>query len=253
MSDNMNNRVIIITGAGTGLGRETALLLASQGAQVIVSDFNLDEGEKTTADIIAAGGSAQFIPCDVGKTADIVGLHQQVIKDFGRIDGALNNAGIAGKLGLAVADYPEDLFDKVINVNLKGVWLCMREQINQMLTQKTGGSIVNMASVAGLVALPNGAYTASKHGVIGLTKSAALNYSKDGVRVNAVCPGYVYTPATAPALDREEVRAALIAKHPIGRLGEMSEIAEAVVWLLSDASSFVTGHSMPVDGGITAV
>lgn len=253
MSDNMNNRVIIITGAGTGLGRETALLLANQGAQVIVSDFNLDEGEKTTADIKAAGGAARFIHCDVGKTADIVALHQQVIKEYGRIDGAVNNAGIAGKLGLAVADYPEDLFDKVINVNLKGVWLCMREQINQMLTQKTGGSIVNMASAAGLIGLPNGAYTASKHAVVGLTKSASLNYSKDGVRVNAVCPGYVYTPATAPALDRPEVMEALVGQHPIGRLGEMNEIAEAVAWLLSGASSFVTGHAMPVDGGLTSV
>ena len=129
----------------------------------------------------------------------------------------------------------------------------MREQINQMLTQRTGGSIVNMASAAGLVALPNGAYTASKHGVVGLTKSAALNYSKNGIRTNAVCPGYVYTPATAPAIDKDEIRDALIKKHPIGRLGDMREISEAVLWLLSDESSFVTGHAMPVDGGLTAV
>lgn len=200
-----------------------------------------------------AGGAAEFIPCDVSKTDDVVALHQQVISKFDRIDGALNNAGIAGQLGLAVADYPEDLFDKVIAVNLKGVWLCMREQINQMLTQRTGGSIVNMASAAGLVALPNGAYTASKHGVVGLTKSAALNYSKNGIRTNAVCPGYVYTPATAPAIDKDEIRDALIKKHPIGRLGDMREISEAVLWLLSDESSFVTGHAMPVDGGLTAV
>jgi NAD(P)-dependent dehydrogenase (short-subunit alcohol dehydrogenase family) len=253
MSENMKDKVIIITGAGTGLGRETALLLAHKGAKVIVSDFNAEEGEKTSADIIAADGAAEFIPCDVSKTADIVALHQKVINTHGRIDGALNNAGIAGKLGLAVADYPEDLFDQVIAVNLKGVWLCMREQINQMLTQKSGGSIVNMASAAGLIGLPNGAYTASKHGVVGLTKSASLNYSKDGVRVNAVCPGYVYTPATAPALDRPEVMQALVGQHPIGRLGEMSEIAEAVLWLLSDSSSFVTGHAMPVDGGLTSV
>ncbi len=253
MSESIRNKVIIITGGGTGLGRDTALLLGQNGAQVIVSDFNNEEGEKTAQDVVNAGGAAEFIPCDVSKTDDVVALHQQVISKFDRIDGALNNAGIAGQLGLAVADYPEDLFDKVIAVNLKGVWLCMREQINQMLTQRTGGSIVNMASAAGLVALPNGAYTASKHGVVGLTKSAALNYSKNGIRTNAVCPGYVYTPATAPAIDKDEIRDALIKKHPIGRLGDMREISEAVLWLLSDESSFVTGHAMPVDGGLTAV
>lgn len=134
MSATIKNKVIIITGGGTGLGRDTALLLAEKGAQVIVSDFNAEEGDRTTADIKAAGGAAEFIRCDVGQTSDIVALHQKVIKDHGRIDGPLNNAGIAGKLGLAVADYPEDLFDKAIHVNLKGVWLCMREQINQMLT-----------------------------------------------------------------------------------------------------------------------
>lgn len=248
-----DGKIFIVTGAGTGLGRESALLLAGHGGHIIVSDFNAEEGKTTTGLIKAAGGDAEFIACDVSKTEDIVDLHQKVISMHGRIDGALNNAGISGQLGLAVADYPEELFDKVIAVNLKGVWVCMREQINQMLTQKSGGSIVNMASAAGLVALPNGAYTASKHGVVGLTKSASLNYSKNGVRVNAVCPGYVYTPATAPALDRPEVMQALVGQHPIGRLGEMSEIAEAVHWLLSDASSFVTGHALPVDGGLTSV
>lgn len=252
MSKIHRNKIIIVTGAGTGLGRASALLLAKQGATVIVSDFNSEEGNKTVSMIKETSGSAEFIACDVSKTQDIVDLHQAVIATHGRIDGALNNAGISGQLGLAVADYPEELFDKVIAVNLKGVWVCMREQINQMLTQGSG-SIVNMASAAGLVGLPNGAYTASKHGVVGLTKSAAINYSKDGVRVNAVCPGYIYTPATAPALDVDEIRDALVRQHPIGRLGEMEEIAEAVSWLLSDASSFVTGHSMPVDGGLTAV
>lgn len=252
MSKLHDGKIIVITGAGTGIGRESSLLLAKRGATVIVSDFNVAKGETTTKMILDNGGSAEFIACDVSKTKDIVDLHQGVIQKHGRIDGALNNAGISGQLGLAVADYPEELFDKVIAVNLKGVWVCMREQINQMLTQGSG-SIVNMASVAGLVAIQNGAYTASKHGVVGLTKAAATAYSKQGIRINAVCPGYVYTPATAPALDVDEIRNALVKKHPIGRLGEMEEIAEAVSWLLSDASSFVTGHAMPVDGGLIAV
>jgi len=252
MSNIHQGKIFIVTGAGTGIGRETSLLLANSGATVIVSDFNQEEGEATVKMILENDGTAEFIACDVSKTKDIVDLHQATIEKHGRIDGAVNNAGISGQLGLAVADYPEELFDKVIAVNLKGVWVCMREQINQMLTQGSG-SIVNMASVAGLVAIPNGAYTASKHGVVGLTKAAAVAYSKQGIRINAFCPGYIYTPATAPALDIDDVRGALTAKHPIGRLGETLEIAEAVSWLLSDAASFVTGHAMPVDGGLTAV
>ena len=252
MSGQLEDKNIVVTGAGTGLGRVSALMLAAEGARVAVSDFNEEEGLETVRRIKGADGEAFFIACDVSKPDDVRNLHQMALERFGAIDCALNNAGIAGILGVPAADYPEDIFDKVISVNLKGVWLCMREQIPQMLKQGKG-SIVNMASAAGLVGLPNAAYTASKHGVVGLTKSAAITYSKDGVRVNAVCPGYVYTPATAPAIDSSDaVKQALIAQHPIGRLGTEEEIAAAVVWLCSDASSFVTGHAMPVDGGMVA-
>jgi NAD(P)-dependent dehydrogenase (short-subunit alcohol dehydrogenase family) len=175
------------------------------------------------------------------------------VEKWGRLDCAVNNAGIAGILGASLADYPDDIFDKVISVNLKGVFLCMKHQINQMLTQDSGGAIVNVASAAGLIGLPNAAYTASKHGVVGMTKSAAIAYSKNRIRINSVCPGYIDTPAIAPALNAgEEVANALVAMHPIGRLGEADEIAEAIAWLCSDAASFMAGHAMAVDGGLVA-
>ncbi len=247
----MQNKIILVTGGATGIGKATAQLLASNGARLIVSDVNTQQGHETVDDIIAQGGLAEFMPCDVSNSKDVENLHKHIIETHSRLDGAFNNAGISGRLDLATIDYPEDLFDKVIAVNLKGVWLCMKAQIPQMLKQGQG-AIVNMSSVAGLVGILNSAYTASKHGVVGLTKAAALEHSKDNIRVNAVCPGYVETPTTAQAMANDAIRSALIRRHPIGRLGEQDEIAEAVMWLLSDAASFVTGHAMPIDGGMTA-
>lgn len=252
MSGQVEGKAIVVTGAATGIGRTSALALSAEGARLILADMNQEELDHT-ADLVRKNNGEVFTTlCDVSVTADIVKLHEQAMKNLGAIDCAVNNAGIAGILGVPAAEYPEDIFDKVIAVNLKGVWVCMREQINQMMKQGHG-SIVNMASAAGLIGLPNAAYTASKHGVVGLTKSAAITYADKGIRVNAICPGYVHTPATAPAIDSSEaVRDSLIGMHPIGRLGEQEEIAAAVVWLCSDASSFVVGHALPVDGGLVA-
>ena len=247
----MQNKIILVTGGATGIGRASAQLLAANGATLIVSDVNTQQGHETVDDITAQGGLAEFVPCDVSSSKDVEDLHEHIIETHSRLDGAFNNAGISGQLDLATIDYPEALFDKVIAVNLKGVWLCMKAQIPHMRKQGHG-SIVNMSSVAGLVGILNSAYTASKHGVVGLTKAAALEHSKDNIRVNAVCPGYVETPTTAQAMANDAIRSALIRRHPIGRLGEQNEIAEAVMWLLSDAASFVTGHAMPIDGGMTA-
>ncbi|MFK7841473.1 MAG: glucose 1-dehydrogenase [Sphingorhabdus sp.] len=252
MSTDLEGKVVIVTGGGTGIGRTTAEQLAAIGASVVVSDINEVEGDATVESIKSNGGNAEFFKCDVSDSHQVSELHQSVILNHKRIDGAFNNAGISGRLDLATIDYTEELFDRVIAVNLKSVWLCMKEQISQMLKQGYG-SIVNNSSVAGLVGIENSAYTASKHGVVGLTKSAAIKHAKDNIRVNAVCPGYVYTPTTAPAIDgSDKIKSALIGKLPVGRLGEPDEIAAAAIWLLSDASSFVTGHAMPVDGGMIA-
>ena len=253
MKESMQGKVALVTGAGTGIGRASAQLLAAKGAKVLVTDFNDEVGEETVTSIIDAGGEAAYLHADMSSGEDIQAMVNAAVKRWGRLDCAVNNAGIAGVLGKPLADYPDDIFDKVISVNLKGVFLCMKHEIKQMLTQDSGGAIVNVASAAGLIGLPNAAYTASKHGVVGMTKSAAIAYSKDKIRINSVCPGYVDTPAIAPALNAgEAVANALIAMHPIGRLGESNEIAEAIAWLCSDAASFMAGHAMAVDGGLVA-
>jgi len=253
MKDSMEGKLALVTGAGTGIGRETAKLLAAKGAKVLVTDFDDEVGQDTAAAITGAGGEAAYLHADMSNGDDIRKMVNTVVEKWGQLDCAVNNAGIAGVLGKQLADYPDEIFDKVISVNLKGVFLCMKHQIRQMLTQDSGGAIVNIASAAGLIGLPNAAYTASKHGVVGMTKSAAVAYSKDKIRINSVCPGYIDTPAIAPALNAgEAVANALVAMHPIGRLGEADEIAEAVVWLCSDAASFMAGHAMAVDGGLVA-
>ena len=175
----------------------------------------------------------------------------KVVERYGRLDCAFNNAGIVGVSGTPAADTTEEVWDQVISINLTGVWLCMKYEIQQMLKQGSG-AIVNTASVMGSVGTPNAAYTASKHGVIGLTKSAALSYSQAGIRINAVCPGFIDSPMIAPLTADVTVKAELITRHPIGRLGTAEEVAEAVVWLSSDAASFMTGHSLAVDGGYLA-
>ena len=246
-------KIALVTGAGTGIGRASAQLLAAKGAKVLVTDFDDAVGNETVESIIEAGGEAEYLHADMSSSGDIEAMVDTVVSKWGRLDCAVNNAGIAGSLGKPLVDYPDEVFDKVISVNLKGVFLCMKHQIKQMLSQDSGGAIVNVASAAGLIGLPNAAYTASKHGVVGMTKSAAITYSKDKIRINSICPGYIDTPAIAPALNAgEEVANALIAMHPIGRLGEASEVAEAIVWLCSDAASFMAGHALAVDGGLVA-
>ena len=253
MKDSLQGKVALVTGAGTGIGSATAKLLAQKGAAVLVTDFDDEAGQATAEAISDAGGEAVYQHADMSRPDDIAAMVAAAVDRWGRLDCAVNNDGIAGILGAALADYPDDVFDKVISVNLKGVFLCMKHEITQMLTQDAGGAIVNVASAAGLIGLPNAAYTASKHGVVGMTKSAAIAYSKDKIRVNAICPGYIDTPAIAPALNAgEEVANALIGMHPIGRLGESDEIAEAIAWLCSDAASFMAGHAMAVDGGLVA-
>jgi NAD(P)-dependent dehydrogenase (short-subunit alcohol dehydrogenase family) len=249
MAAQLDDRVTLITGGGSGIGRATALACAEEGNAVIIADSDAEGGEATRHQIEDKGGEAQFIRADVSKTADVHSLFSRALKKYGRLDCAFNNAGIEGK-SAALAESTEEVWDSVVGVNLKGVWLCMKYELRQMLKQGSG-AIVNNASVMGLVASPtNPVYTASKHGVVGLTKSAALAYAQFGIRVNAVCPGYVQSPLTDRKFEGlPERKAAAIARQPIGRMGTAKEIAAAVVWLFSDAASFVIGHTLTVDGG----
>jgi len=245
-------KVAIVTGAGSGIGRASALAFAREGAKVVVADMVIEGGEETVSRIKQADGEALFVKTDVSKAAEVEALVQRTIAAYGRLDCAYNNAGIEGA-GATTAEYPEEMWDRVLAINLTGVWLCLKYEIAQMLKQG-GGAIVNTASTAGLVGYPRGsAYVASKHGVVGLTKTAALEYAKAGIRVNAVCPGAIDTPMMGRITDHRPQRAArMAAAEPVGRMGNPTEIAEAVVWLCSDAASFVTGHAMAVDGGMTA-
>lgn len=245
-------KVALVTGAGSGIGRATALVFAREGAKVVVSDIVVEGGEETVQQIKAAGGEAIFVKADVSKGADVEALITQTVETYGRLDCAFNNAGIEGGVKPTI-DCTEEEFARTIAVNLTGVWLCMKYEIQQMLSQG-GGTIVNTASVAGLVGFPGlPDYVASKHGVLGLTKTAALEYAKSGIRVNAVCPGVIQTPMVergaqlSPGFDELAV-----SMEPVGRFGQPAEIGEAVVWLCSEAASFVTGHPMTVDGGLVA-
>jgi NAD(P)-dependent dehydrogenase (short-subunit alcohol dehydrogenase family) len=214
--------------------------------------MNDEGGQQTVHMITENGGEAIFVQVDVSSTNAVEAMISKTVETYGRLDCAHNNAGISSGVRALTADYPEERWHQVIAVNLTGVWLCMKYEIVQMLHQG-GGAIVNTASIAGLVGGAGGAaYTASKHGVVGLTKTAALEYAQQGIRVNAVCPGYIQTPMTASSLSDPERQAQIIAQEPIGRVGTPEEIAEAVVWLCSDAASFVTGHTMTVDGGYVA-
>ena len=248
----LDGKVALITGAGSGIGRASALAFAREGARVAVADIVVEGGEETVRMVKEAGGEAFFIKVDVANAVEVEAMVNTVVDTYGRIDCAYNNAGIEGRLASTDA-YPEDVFDKVIDINLTGVWLCMKYELPHMLKQGSG-AIVNTASGAGLIGVAGmSAYVASKHGVVGLTKTAALEYAKSGIRVNAVCPGLIQTPMVERiTADQPQLGEALVAAEPIGRTGKPEEIAESVVWLSSDAASFVTGHAMSVDGGFVA-
>ncbi len=252
MPGQFEGKVALVTGASSGIGRATALAFASAGANVVVADRAVAGGEETASMIQDAGGDAIFVRTNITQAAEVQGLIAQVVETYGRLDCAHNNAGVAGARA-NTADYPEDMWQRVLNVNLTGVWLCMKYEIPHMLRQG-GGAIVNTASVAGLVGIAgNAAYNASKHGVVGLTKTAALEYALSGIRINAVCPGVIGTEFIQQAMRQSpELEQQYLAVEPIGRLGKPEEIAETVLWLCSDAASFVTGHALAVDGGWVA-
>jgi NAD(P)-dependent dehydrogenase (short-subunit alcohol dehydrogenase family) len=253
MTGILNGKVALVTGGGNGIGREAALAFAREGARVAVADYEAESAAQTVALINGNGGQAISLSGDVTVAAQVQAMLDGTIAAYGRLDCAYNNAGIAGHQveasGQLTHEWSERSFDRMIEVNLKGVWLCMKHEIPLM--RAGGGSIVNTASIAGLLGLrTSSGYVAAKHGVIGLTKSAAVEYAEEGIRVNAVCPGYIVTRMTGPV--RETRSEAVIARTPMRRFGEPREIAEMVVWLCSDRASYVTGAAYEVDGGITA-
>lgn len=252
----VSGRIALVTGAAAGIGRATALKFAAEGAKVVVSDVVVPGGEETVAMIRANGGEALFVGADVSKTADVTALIAGTVAAYGQLDCACNNAGIEGVIA-PFTEQTEENFDRIIAVNLKGTFLCLQAEIAQMLTQG-GGAIVNLSSVAGLIGFPGlSAYVASKHGVNGLTKNAALEYAKQGIRVNSVCPAGIDTrmldslaeQATGGTMTSRQMMDGL---HPMGRIGTPDEVADLIVWLCSDKASFMTGAHVPVDGGFVA-
>jgi len=250
MAEKLDGKVALVTGGGSGIGKASALALARAGAKVVVSDIDVDSGQATVGAIESAGGHAIFVRADVSLRTDVEAVINRTIEVYGQLDCAFNNAGIEGQVGVPISDASEDDWDQVVDINLKGVWLCMKYELAQM-EQQGHGTIVNTASVAGLVGGTFGAaYYASKHGVVGLTKAGAIEYGTSNIRVNAVCPGVIRTEMAERLLqDNQSVEEAITALHPLGRLGTSEEVADTVVWLCSDASSFVTGQAIAVDGG----
>jgi NAD(P)-dependent dehydrogenase (short-subunit alcohol dehydrogenase family) len=254
MPGQLTGKVALVTGGASGIGRATALTFAREGAKLVVADMNAEGGQQTVHMIRENGGDAIFVQVDVSKATEVAAMISTTVETYGRLDCAHNNAGIGSRPRAPLHECTEETWDRVLSINLKGVWVCMKYEIIQMLNQGSG-SIVNTASIMGLVGSWSGtaAYNASKHGVVGLTKTAALEYATAGIRVNAVCPGYIHTPLIQEALtSNPALEAQIVARHPVGRMGKPEEIAEAVVWLCSDAASFVTGHTMTVDGGYVA-
>ena len=252
MTTELHGKVGIVTGGTSGIGRDAAILFAKAGAKVVVAGRREVEGKETIDLIRAAGGDCLFVKTDVSQAAEVLALVRKTVEKFGRLDIAFNNAGIEGNW-IPIAEQSEEDWDRTIDINLKGVWLCLKYEIQQMLKQGGGGAIVNMASVAGLIGSAGAAtYCASKHGVMGLTKSAALETARSGIRVNVVCPAVIETPMGERVWGEPEVKKFALGLHPIGRFGRPMEVAEAVVWMCSDRASFMTGQSLVLDGGFMA-
>ena len=252
MTTELQGKVGLVTGGTSGIGRDTAVLFAKAGAKVVVAGRREKEGNETIELIRAAGGDGLFVKTDVSKASEVDTLVKKMVEKFGRLDVAFNNAGIEGVWTSIINESEED-WDRTFDINLKGVWLCLKYEIRQMRKQGGGGAIVNMASVAGLIGLAGAAaYCASKHGVIGLTKSVALETARTGIRINAVCPAVVETPMADRLYSAPQVNKYVLGLHPIGRFGKPMEIAEAVVWMCSDRASFMTGQSLVLDGGFLA-
>jgi NAD(P)-dependent dehydrogenase (short-subunit alcohol dehydrogenase family) len=249
----LDGKVAIITGAASGIGRAAAMVFARYGARLVLGDVDEAGGRETAAAVTEAGADALFVRTDVTSAADVQAMVQAAVTRYGRLDCAFNNAGIEG-VPQPLAESTEENWDQVNAVNLKGVWLCLRSEVSQM-RQSGGGAIVNTSSVAGLVGTPFGlsAYTASKHGVIGLTKAAALEYATAAIRVNAICPGGIRTQMYDRSIDAGVITAdQAAALQPVNRLGTPEEVGETAAWLCSDQSSFITGHALAVDGGYLA-
>ena len=253
MSMSFSGQVALVTGAANGIGRATAQAFASAGLKVVVSDVDVTGGEQTVDLIRQAGGEALFVRCDVSRDAEVQALMTRVIEAYGRLDYAFNNAGIEIEKG-RLNEGSEAEFDAIMGVNVKGVWLCMKYQLPLLMAQG-GGAIVNTASVAGLGAAPKmSIYSASKHAVIGLTKSAAIEYAKKKVRVNAVCPAVIDTDMFRRAYEADPKKGEFAAAmHPVGRIGKVEEVAAAVLYLCSDDAAFTTGQALAIDGGVTAM
>jgi len=256
MTRNLEGKSALVTGGASGIGRATALAFAREGARVAVADILEEAAQSTVAEIEAMGGQALAIACDVTDDDAVKAMIARAVDAFGSLDCAFNNAGIApyqvNAGGQKIADVAPEAWRRLIDVNLTGVWLCLRHEVAQMRAQGSGGVIINTASILGLVGTAtSSAYVAAKHGVVGLTKTAAADHAEDNIRVNAVCPGYIETPMTEETMRRRGER--ILARVPMARMGKAGEIAEAVVWLCSPKASFVTGVSWAVDGGYTAI
>ncbi|WP_332848101.1 SDR family oxidoreductase [Massilia sp. S19_KUP03_FR1] len=248
-----SGKVALVTGASSGIGRAAALAFGRAGACVVVADSSVDGGHATAAMIVENGGKALFVQVNVTRANEVEALIDKAVSYYGKIDCAFNNAGVEEE-NLQLADGDDAMFDRIMNVNVKGTWLCMKYEIRQMLKQGSG-TIVNTASVAGLIGAPTQAvYAASKHAVVGLTKTAAAEYARSNIRINSVCPGVVKTTVLARALENDPEREDKLKNvHPFGRFAEPSEVANAALWLSSEQASFVTGHQLAVDGGLTAI
>jgi NAD(P)-dependent dehydrogenase (short-subunit alcohol dehydrogenase family) len=256
MTRDLEGKSALVTGGASGIGRATALAFAREGARVAVADIMQDAAQRTVNEIKAMGGQALAIACDVTDDDAVKAMIAATVDAFGSLDCAFNNAGIApyqvNAGGQKIADVAPEAWRRLIDVNLTGVWLCLRHEVAQMRAQGSGGVIINTASILGLIgSATSSAYVAAKHGVVGLTKTAAADHAEDNIRVNAVCPGYIETAMTEETMRRRGER--ILARVPMARMGQAGEIAEAVVWLCSPKASFVTGISWAVDGGYTAI